>query len=72
MRVCCENGKPLCEMPTLDKLACRHDNCTGPVELEDYLLSSHGTFDTNDCTSSEELCKLLKTNKGDKNETTRN
>ncbi len=35
----------------------------------DYLsifLSSHGTFNTRDCTSSEDLCKLLKT-KGETN-----
>lgn len=30
------------------------------TNLEDYFLTGLGTFDTKDCISSEELCKLLK------------
>lgn len=36
MKVCCDNGKPLTTMSELDKLACNHDSCTGPIEVEDY------------------------------------
>ena len=32
MKVCCDNGKPLTTMSELDKLACNHDSCTGPIE----------------------------------------
>lgn len=36
MKVCCDNGKPLTTMSDLDKLACNHDSCTVPIEVEDY------------------------------------
>lgn len=36
IKVCCDNGKPISEMSDLDKLACNHDNCIGPIEVEDY------------------------------------
>lgn len=63
MKVCCGNGKPVSELSTLEKLGCNNDHCQGPIFLEDYdlLLTGLGTFCTNDCVSSEDLCKLLKT-----------
>ena len=80
MKVCCDHGKPISEMSTIDKLACCHDHCVGPVDynpedmpiiegldlskcrefhIEDYLLSSQGTFNTNDCISYEDMRHLF-------------
>lgn len=60
MKVCCELGKYWELMTPVELLACQHDHCKGPIELEDYLLETCGTFDTNDCVSVEQLIKLLK------------
>lgn len=61
MKVCCDNGKLLTDMSDLDKLACNHDHCVGAIEIEEFdlLLVGCGTFDTKDCLSVEDLCKLL-------------
>jgi hypothetical protein len=69
MKVCCGNGKPYDTLTEFERLGgCNSDHCVGPITIEDYdlLLTGLGTFDTNDCTTSEELCKLLKNNKGEK------
>jgi hypothetical protein len=62
MKVCCDNGKPISEMSTLDKLVCCHDHCLGPIEVEDFdlLLTGLGTFDTNECISYEDMRHLFK------------
>lgn len=62
MIVCCSNRKPLSEMSELHKLACNHDHCVGPIEIEDYdlLLTGFGTFNTNDCISYEDMRHLFK------------
>lgn len=61
MKACCELGKYWDLMTLVELLACQHDHCKGPLELEDYLLETCGTFCVKDCTTSEELCKLLET-----------
>lgn len=68
MKVCCGNGKPYADQTDIEKLGCySSDHCVGPITVEDYdlLLTGLGTFDTRNCTSAEDLCKLLKT-KGEK------
>lgn len=62
MKVCCESGKSIIEMSELDKLSCHHDNCVGPIEVEDFdlLLTGLGTFNTNDCISYEDMRHLFK------------
>lgn len=68
IKVCCSSGKPYDSLTEAERLGgCNHDNCVGPIEVEDYdlLLTGLGTFCTNECVSSEELCKLLKTKEED-------
>ena len=44
-----------------------YGNFLGSFPLENIdLLATCGVFNTNDCTISEELCKLLKPNEGEK------
>lgn len=59
MKVCCGNGKPYDTLTDIERLGCNHDHCTGPIQNYVYLTFC-GTFNTNDCTSAEELGKLLK------------
>jgi hypothetical protein len=63
MKVCCGNGKPYDTLTDFERLGgCGNDHCVGPISVEDYdlLLTGLGTFDIRDCTSSDELCKLIK------------
>jgi hypothetical protein len=62
MRVCCSTGGSYENLTFYEKLGlCCGEHCVGPIEVEDYdlLLTGLGTFNTNDCTSSGDLCKLL-------------
>lgn len=62
MKVCCSSGKPYSTLTDIERIGgCGTDHCTGPIDLEDYelLLTGLGTFNTNECTSSDDLCKLL-------------
>lgn len=62
MKVCCSNGKPYDTLTDFERLGgCSTDHCVGLVEVEEFdlLLTGLGTFDTNYCTSSDDLCKLL-------------
>lgn len=62
MKVCCSNGKPYVTLTSFERLGgCSTDHCVGPVEVEDLelLLTGLGTFNTKDCTRSDDLCKLL-------------
>lgn len=64
MKVCCSSGKPYDTFTEIESMGCYStDHCIGPMEIEDFdlLLTGLGTFNTNECTSGEELCKLLKT-----------
>lgn len=67
VKVCCGTGKPALELSALERLGCNNDHYQGPISLEDYdlLLTGLGTFYTNECVSSEDLCKLLKENSHD-------
>lgn len=65
MKVCCGNGKLMSDLSALERLGCNNDHCTGPIEVEEMLLTGLGTFCTNECVSSEELCGLLKENNRD-------
>ena len=42
MLVCCGNGKPISEMDALDRLACNHDHCIGPIE--EYLYKAFSGY----------------------------
>ena len=59
MKVCCGNGKPYDSLTEIQKFGCNHDHCLGPIEEYVYLQFC-GTFNTQDCTSSDELTKLLR------------
>lgn len=65
MKVCCDNGKPVAEMSDIDRLACNHDHCAGPIDIDDFdlLLTGLGTFDTQDCISVEDLWKIVEQEK---------
>lgn len=62
MKVCCSTGQPYDTLTDFERLGgCSTDHCVGPIEVEEFdlLLTGLGTFNTNDCTSSDDLCKLL-------------
>ena len=62
MKVCCSTGEPYDNLTFYEKLGlCCGDHCVRPMEIEDFdlLLTGLGTFNTTDCTSSDDLCKLL-------------
>lgn len=63
MRVCCGNGKPYDTLTDFERLGgCSSDHCLGPIDVEDYdlLLTGLGTFNSEDCISTDDLVKLLK------------
>lgn len=57
MKVCCGNGKAYDSLTNIERLGCNHDHCVGPVEID--LLTTCGTFNTNDCISHEDLRPLF-------------
>lgn len=66
IKVCCSSGKPYDSLTEAERLGgCNHDNCVGPIEVEEFdlLLTGLGTFDPEDCISAEELGKLIKEKK---------
>lgn len=59
MKVCCGNGKPYDSITEAERLGgCNNDHCFGPIEEYVYLQFC-GKFHTNECTSSDDLAKLL-------------
>jgi len=60
MKVCCSNGKLYDSLTEFERLGgCNNDHCFGPIEEYVYLQFC-GTFHTNECTSSDDLAKLLR------------